>query len=127
MGDVLYTNITIVHPTQWAIWIGPQQAGYRGACSLLWPELEPIAKCPSPAEITFRNITLRDVLVIDPNTSPGVILGNSTNPMLNLTFDNVTVVKPGEYPWGHDYYDCKGVLHGKAVSGTWPVPPCFDQ
>ena len=27
--DVLYERITINSPTQWAIWIGPQQAGYR--------------------------------------------------------------------------------------------------
>ena len=37
VSDVRYENIAIHNATQWSIWIGPQQAIYSGACSLLWP------------------------------------------------------------------------------------------
>eukprot|EP00958_Prasinococcus_capsulatus_P017696 scaffold2017_cov387-Prasinococcus_capsulatus_cf.AAC.2 len=37
ISDVMYENIVIHKPTQWSIWVGPQQAVYAGACSLLWP------------------------------------------------------------------------------------------
>eukprot|EP00043_Microstomoeca_roanoka_P003609 m.44775 g.44775 ORF g.44775 m.44775 type:complete len:440 (+) comp12130_c0_seq1:309-1628(+) len=122
--DVLYQNITIYNPTQWAIWIGPQQAGYQGACSLLWPA-DPLSKCPVPSNMLFRNITLRDVLIFDPVMSPGVILGNTSYPMLDITFDNVKVTNPGVYPWGDRYYDCSGVANSTAIGGTNPIPPCF--
>ena len=35
--NVTYQNILISNASQWSIWIGPQQAGYKDACSLLWP------------------------------------------------------------------------------------------
>ncbi|CAF4413251.1 unnamed protein product, partial [Adineta steineri] len=35
--NVTYQNILINNASQWSIWIGPQQAGYKDACSLLWP------------------------------------------------------------------------------------------
>ncbi|EGD82886.1 hypothetical protein PTSG_03517 [Salpingoeca rosetta] len=126
ISDVLYENITIYNPTQWAIWIGPQQAGYKHACSLLWPE-DPIAKCPVPSNMHWHNIVLRDIVVYDPLWSPGVILGNSTKPMEAIAFDNVKVVNPGVYPWGDKYYKCKGVANSTATHGTNPIPPCFDH
>jgi len=40
--DVLFENITMVEPQQFAIWIGPaQQEGQP--CSLLWPHAD--AEC----------------------------------------------------------------------------------
>jgi len=33
--DILYENIQINNASQWAIWIGPQQAAFKGVCSLL--------------------------------------------------------------------------------------------
>ena len=125
ISDVLYQNITIYNPTQWAVWIGPQQASYATACSLLWPE-DPEAKCPVPDNMKWRNITLRDVLVVNPRMSPGVVLGNSTAPMQDIVFDNVKVVNPGTQPWGKEYYKCAGVQGGCASNGTMPVPPCFS-
>eukprot|EP00730_Choanoeca_flexa_P000983 TRINITY_DN10428_c0_g1_i1.p1 TRINITY_DN10428_c0_g1~~TRINITY_DN10428_c0_g1_i1.p1 ORF type:complete len:431 (+),score=90.49 TRINITY_DN10428_c0_g1_i1:1228-2520(+) len=122
--DVLYQNITIYNPTQWAIWIGPQQAGYKDACSLLWPE-DPFSSCYVPSNMDWDNIVLKDVTIHSPKTSPGVILGNSTNPMRGLVFDNVVVTNPGSYPWGKDYYKCKGVVNASALHGTQPKPPCF--
>eukprot|EP00966_Prymnesium_polylepis_P245508 5679701-Prymnesium_polylepis.1 len=52
-------------------------------------------------------------------------MGNASNPIRAVTFDNVTVVDPPKSPWGDDYYSCWGV-EGTAVGGTWPVPPCFN-
>lgn len=121
--NVTYENILINNASQWAIWIGPQQAGYKDACSLLWPFV-PGTPCPIPIGITWNNIVLRNVTVNDPQLSPGVILGNSTNPMLNVVFDNVRVTKPGFLPWGEKYYACEGV-EGIAQGNTEPAPPCF--
>ena len=123
--NVTYQNITIITPTQWAIWIGPQQAIYEDACSLLWPE-DPFAKCPIPSDIIWTNIVLRDIRIISPKMSPGVILGNSTNPMRGVVFDNVVVTNPGENPWGDKFYACEGT-EGVATGTTSPVPPCFTK
>jgi polygalacturonase len=95
---VLYENIRIESPTQWAIWIGPQQASYSDSCSLLWP-FDPFAACPVPAEITWSDITLRNVTVITSSLSPGVLIGNETNPMQNIVFDNVRAIDCGVIPW----------------------------
>ena len=123
--DITYQNITINNPTQWAIWIGPQQAAFEGACSLLWPE-DPLSKCPIPPLVKWTNILLKDITINNPKMSPGVILGNSTNPMKNVVFDNVVVNNPGKNPWGDKFYACSGV-QGIATGNTNPVPPCFKQ
>ena len=80
-----------------------------------------------PPEITWANITLRDITINSPRESPGVILGNSSNPMLNITFDNVVVNNPGKRPWGDKYYACDGVKYGISTGDTKPVPPCFNH
>ena len=74
--------------------------------------------------MTLRNITLRNIAINNPKGSPGVIMGNSTNP-IDVTFDGVVVTNPGSDPWGSDYYSCWGA-NGTATGGTWPVPPCFN-
>lgn len=94
--DIQFTNITISNPSQWPIWIGPQQAVYNGACSLTWPYF---GECPVPSTVTFENIHLNDVKIKLEDTmlskifskSPGVILSNYTNPIKNITFKNVVV------------------------------------
>ena len=123
--NVLYENIYMEEPDQYAIWIGPQQAIYSGCCALTWPE-DPLAECPVPYEITWANITLRNVTVNKPRESPGVILGNATNPMKNILFDGVVVNDPKNRPF-EKYYACDGVVNGTAIGGTQPVPPCFNQ
>lgn len=126
ISNILYENIRMQRPTQVSIWIGPQQAIYDDQCSLLWPQ-DPFAKCPITAGITWVNITLRNIVINNPKQSPGVILGNSTNPMQNIIFDNVLVNNPGDKPWGNLYYKCEGVASGIALNGTYPVPPCFKN
>lgn len=122
---VTYQNISLWNPTQWAIWIGPQQASYEGACNLLWPFV-PGLPCPVPAGITWSDITFKDITVQGAALSPGVILGNETNPMTGLRFDNVVVRNPSTEPWGDKFYACTNT-QGVATGGTSPVPPCFKQ
>jgi len=123
--DILYENILISNASQWSIWIGPQQAAFPGACSLLWPFL-PETSCPIPSNIQWNNIILRNITINHPQLSPGVIIGNLSNPMLNIVFDNVIVNQPGVRPWGTKYYACQGV-QGFTQGNTQPSPPCFHQ
>lgn len=122
IADILYENITIDAPQQYAVWIGPaQQTGQP--CSLLWPYA---STCVMSGYQTWSNIVLRDIYITNPKGSPGVVFGNSSNPIRGLVFDNVVVENPGERPWGEDYYYCQGV-EGVATGGTSPVPPCINK
>ncbi|UJR17717.1 hypothetical protein I4U23_004615 [Adineta vaga] len=125
ISNILYENIQIYNASQWAIWLGPQQAAFKGACSLLWPFIPGMA-CPIPSGITWNNITLRNITLNDPQISPGVIIGNSSNPMKNILFDNVFVKNPGSRPWGKNYYACSNI-EGIAQGNTEPSPPCFKH
>jgi hypothetical protein len=51
-------------------------------------------------------------------------MGNASNPMQEVVFDNVVVTNAGTDPWGSDFYFCDGV-QGVALGGTEPMPPCF--
>ena len=128
--DILYENITMEAPEQVPIWIGPAQEGdSQNACSLAWPELRPLAKCPAPlATVRWTNVTLRDVRVRGAKASPGLIFGNDSRPMEGVVFDGVVFepVNPTARPWGERFYYCEGV-NGVATGGTAPVPPCFVQ
>lgn len=94
---------------RFAIWIGPQMAEYCGSCSMIWPYC-PNAECISTSQMNFRDIYFTDIQIIDPKQSPGVIVGNDTNPIYNVVFDNVIVnysniTNPD--PFGNAYY-CDG-------------------
>lgn len=122
--DILYQNITMYEPEQWPIWIGPaQQTENKGDCSLLWPN--PAVSCPVPSYFDWDNITLRDVFILNAKMSPGVVIGNITNPMKNIVFDNVQATPPSLSPWGTKFYACYAA-EGKTERGTIPVPPCFN-
>jgi polygalacturonase len=122
ISNVLYENIVINKPSQWGLWIGPaQQTGQP--CDIVWPGVDK-AQCIISGYQTWTNITLRNIRVNSPRKSPGVLLGNATNPMKNVVFDNVVVHDPGDSPWGEEYYYCEGI-EGYATRGTTPVPPCF--
>lgn len=131
ISNILYENIRITNPNNWAIWIGPQQAIYDNSCAIVWPFLNPKngKGCYSPPEMTFSNITLKNVEIIDPKWSPGVIQGATEGRdgnMDNIHFDNVIVRNPPANPWGDKFYgDCVGVNSGWYSGNTWPVPPCF--
>jgi len=122
----------------WPIWIGPQQQhephqSLGGACALEYP----MGLCPTQGCTTFENITLRDVLIDNPLLSPGVILGNATNPMKNILFENVTMTVPFKYyvthgrlPFHNKHfpyagkYQCQNVASGTCTNCD-PVPDCF--
>mmetsp|Transcript_7424 Transcript_7424/g.11072 ORF Transcript_7424/g.11072 Transcript_7424/m.11072 type:complete len:421 (-) Transcript_7424:934-2196(-) len=124
ISDILYENITIDAPQQYAIWIGPaQQTGQP--CSLLWPNVD-YAQCIMSGYQTWENIVLRNITIRNPKGSPGVIFGNVSNPIRGLIFDNVVVENPGDEPWGDDFYYCEGI-QGTALGNTFPVPPCFAE
>ena len=122
--NITYANITINEPKWWSIWIGPQQQHEPGSalgdkCALDYP----ISKsCPTQGCVDFRHIVLRDIVITKPLLSPGVLLGNVTNPM-GVTFENVVVEKPGLFPFG-ETYKCEHVA-GTATSST-PKPPCMS-
>lgn len=122
ISNILYENITIIEPQQYAIWIGPaQQTGQP--CSLLWG-LDPWSQCSISGCMTWRNILLKDILIINPEQTPGVLMGNDTNPMKNVIFDNVNVIgnNIGDYPWGVDYF-CE-YINGESTKSS-PKPLCF--
>ena len=74
----------------------------------------------------MANITLRNITVIKPQGSAGVIFGNDSRPIVGLVFDGVRVVQPApDGVWGKAFYFCEGVERGVATGGTWPVPPCL--
>jgi hypothetical protein len=126
--NVRYENIRMTSPSQFAIWIGPaQQTGQP--CSLAWPwSLH--AECKVTGHHTWENITLKDIFIDSPRFSPGVLLGNTSNPMRNIIFDNVVVThtESGESlrPWGDSYLPCEGMT-GISRGRTAPVPTCLLQ
>jgi hypothetical protein len=122
ISNILYQNITMDKPQQYAIWIGPaQQTGQP--CSLLWTKTKN-AECKMSGYQTWSNIVLRDIFINDPLRSPGVLFGNASNPMTNVIFDNVVVKNPGTQPWEDQFYYCEG-MEGYVMGSTTPVPPCF--
>jgi len=133
--DVLYENIVIDHPSGWPIWIGPAQQSdsvelcAAHPCSLCWPDL-PTAKCQGVQYSTYQNITLRNITILSPETSPGVLLADPSSPMKGVTFDSVKVIGQKTphsiLPWKRaPYYECKRVTGGVARGGTSPIPKCF--
>ena len=131
VADVTYENIVIEEPTGYAIWVGPaQQSDSRQICaahpcSLCWPEL-PGSQCAAPAGAQYVNITLRNISVLSPTRSPGVLLANESSPMRNVVFEDVVVTNPGSRPFGDAFYKCENV-QGVATGTTHPVPPCFED
>lgn len=124
--DILYENIVMESPEQWPIWIGPAQQAdnvdicYADPCSLCWPMI-PFAQCKMPKDAAYIDITLRNITIINPKQSPGVLFGSDNTPMQNVIFDNVVVKNPPA-----NYYLCKNV-QGVATGNTYPVPPCFHD
>lgn len=132
--DVLYENIVMDAPEQWAIWIGPAQQSDSDdvcaahPCSICWPDV-PFTKCVPPPNALYRNITLRNITINSPALAPGVIMADAkTSPMENVVFDNVVVHNPSakKAPWGTGY-NCIGVSTGTATGTTSPVPSCFKD
>lgn len=134
ISDVLFENIYMERPSQWAIWIGPaQQSDSRNLCaahpcSICWPSM-PFSTCSTVPGGIYTNITLRNVTIKSPKGSPGIIMADTAE---GLIFDGVKVIDPATTwdPWGPKgdaYYACQGVKSGVATGNTWPVPSCFKD
>ena len=131
LEGITFEDVRMDKPWWWAIWIGPQQQqephqSLGDKCSLEYG-LPLQNHCPTQGCATFANITLRNVQITDPLLSPGVVLGNASNPMTNITFDGVTVdfgANPlrGRFPWGREY-KCEhaGIA---SLGATSPKPAC---
>lgn len=123
--NILYEDIVIDRPLWWPIWIGPQQQhepnwtpaeGHKD-CAMTYPFVE---TCPTQGCVSFTNITLRRIEIIDPVLSPGVVLGNETNPMQGIVFDAVRVTRPGTIPFYGNYQAMHA--YGVSVNGSSPDP-----
>lgn len=108
VADVLYENIVMDEPEQWAIWIGPAQqcdgcsvadlcSTDGGPCSLCWPKV-PGTHCNAPDGGRYANITLRNITINNPKQSAGVLIANASVPMENIVFHNVVVNNPANKP-----------------------------
>eukprot|EP00947_MAST-08B_sp_MAST-8B-sp1_P003770 g3770.t1 len=133
ISDVLYENIVMDEPEQYAVWIGPAQQSDSNdlcaahPCSICWPT-DPWAKCDAPSAGFYRNITLRNITINSPKGNPGVILASPTAPMADVTFEDVVINHPStkKTKWGTNYL-CENVASGVATGKTSPVPPCFKD
>jgi len=134
ISNVLYENIYMEAPEQFAIWIGPAQQSdspdlcAAHPCSLCWPQLADVgAECNMDQNFIYENITLRNITIVDPKFQfgQGVVLGNPVTPMKNVVFDGVRVIN-AENPDLESYYACEGV-EGVALGDTYPVPACFED
>ena len=129
------------NPFWWSIWIGPQQQHEPNTklgldCPLLYP-LPGSTRCPTQGCVNFENITLRNVEIFEPLISPGVILGNETNPIKNLRIENLHVhgnkFKPweGKWPFHEKRYPWSGRIKCTNVHGTChdsnPCPACLTH
>ena len=134
ISNVLFENVTMQSPSQWAVWIGPAQQSdskelcAAHPCSLCWPTLKS-AECNAPAHGQYTNITLRNITIdLQGKHAPGVLLANSSAPMRNVRFENVVVTNPGSFPGSSaKNYFCAGVESGVATGTTTPVPACFKD
>ena len=124
ISNILYENITIESPSEYAIWIGPAQQSdssrlcYANPCSLCWPMLSPWVQCNIPRYGNFSNITLTNITIINPQKIVGVLLASSTNWMKNILFNNVLVNNYTE-----EKYICSNV-HEIIQGTTLPRPNC---
>jgi hypothetical protein len=124
ISDIVFEDFVIDNPRWWAIWIGPQQQhepheALGDKCALTYP-INP--HCPTQGCVDFRNILLKNIVIISPWLSPGVLLGNSSNPMKGIVFDNVTVHNASAFPFGPDYR-CENVVG--CARNSFPVPSCL--
>jgi polygalacturonase len=127
ISNILFENIYLESPSDWPIWIGPLHDSIckPHPCSTCWPEM-PFSQCFMPATGKFENITLRNITISNPK-NVGIIMGNETNPMVNVVFDGVKIVNVADPLIKYDYYKCEGVVNGVAIGDTNPVPECFED
>jgi hypothetical protein len=84
----------------------------------------------------MENITLRNISIQYPTISPGVILGNDTSPIKNLTIENLWVSDAKKYmPWlgKWPFHEKRRPWHGRIkcinaegkYNNSHPAPRCL--
>jgi hypothetical protein len=120
--DITYRNLHMEGDIWYPIWIGPQQMhepGQEGlGCSFVYPIIN---TCPTQPRITLANISLFNITATHTAFLPGVILGDLSNPIQNLIFENV--LGSGKNIIQSDYV-CQGVVNGTNINNL-PSPTCF--
>jgi len=124
VSDVLFEDITISNAQSWALWIGPTQA-VNSSCSMLWPH-EHDAECTMTPSLNVSQVMFKDITVVGGAISPGVMIGNESNPMTDIVFDNVLAHNAARWPWGSSFYACYG-MNGTTTGNTYPQPQCFNS
>lgn len=113
--DVRFENIIMEQPSQWPIWIGPAQQAddinpcHPNPCSLCWPQ-KPWSRCHVVRESKYRNISLVNIRINNPEMSPGVILGSDDDVIHRIVFDKVRVTKGRPVPYAE--YDLTETFPG---------------
>ena len=144
LSNLLFEDFTITDPFWYSIWIGPQQQHEPNTelgldCSLAYPIHN--TQCPTQGCSDFYNIKMKDITIMNPKLSPGVLLGNVTNPFKNIIFDNVVVKetggsiggRKGRYPWHEESYPFAGTYKSQHVGDDAlcvecsPVPDGFKE
>lgn len=93
-------------------------------CPLFWP-LPGSTVCPTQGCTQFENITLRNINIFHPLISPGVIWGNSSNPIKNVVIEGLNVdenkykIWHGKWPFHTKRYPWHGRIKCKFASGTY--------
>mmetsp|Transcript_14003 Transcript_14003/g.18190 ORF Transcript_14003/g.18190 Transcript_14003/m.18190 type:complete len:467 (+) Transcript_14003:93-1493(+) len=119
VNNITYENINVKGALWYAIWIGPQQETTgvgEASCSFLYPLS---LNCPTQPLVTISNILLQNVNIDGGIFIPGVILGNETNPISNMVFNNVQ--NTGKFIISDDYA-CEEIM-GQSINSN-PIP-CF--
>ena len=81
---------------------------------------------------TWSNILLKNITIVSPEGSPGLIMGNASNPIKYLAFEDVVVTSQvfiGKKPFGDSYYrePCGAIIISLAKGKTFPIPhPVFN-
>jgi len=138
LTNLLFEDFVIIDPFWYAIWIGPQQQHEPGSdlgldCALIYPLHD--SQCPTQGCSDFENITFRNVEIVNPKLSPGAIMGNVSNPMRNIYFEDVVVKQDskvlGRWPWREDSFPWRGTYKSMFVEGSCkgcdPVPEGFEE
>jgi hypothetical protein len=91
--------------------------------------------CPTQGCTQFENITLKHIKIFHPLISPGVIWGNSTNPMKGIRIEDLHVdenkykIWQGKWPFHEKRYPFHGRIKCESATGTSrnsnPTPACL--
>jgi polygalacturonase len=122
VNNITYKDFVIDGSLWYPIWIGPQQETTgpgEASCSFLYPIID---ECPTQPLVTISNILLENMVLTRGLFLPGIILGNETNPISNLTMKSIQ--NSGKFVIGEEYI-CEGT--DAHVSDCSPIPDCAEQ